>query len=144
MDTIKKKVIINAPIEKVFAFLVDPRKIPLVMPALIENKNIPKLPLKEGSKFNYVYQLYGVKLEGKWTVTKIKKPTEYWAVTDGGSWSEWKYTLSKKGKGTLINFTLNYKIPHSVLTKIKQGILNKMNEKEADHFFHNLKTVLEM
>src|SRR3989344_3649201 len=97
---IDKKLQINVPIDRVYQFLTDPSKIPLVLPGLIENKNIPKLPLKVGSKFNYKYQMYGTIVEGSWIVTEINSPETYKAKTDGDVPSKWGYKLVKKGKGT--------------------------------------------
>ena len=141
---VKRQVEIKAPIEKVFELLTNPAKIPLVMPGLIENKNIPKLPLKKGDKFKYTYQMFGVMLEGIWTVTEIKSPSIYKAATNGDIPSKWAYELvSKKGK-TLVKFQTTYQLPKSVLSQVKATALKSMNEKEADHFMHNLKTALEM
>lgn len=141
---IDKKLQINAPIDRLFQFLTDPSKIPLVLPGLIENKNIPKLPLKMGSKFNYKYQMYGTILEGLWTVTEINSPDTYKAKTDGDAASAWSYKLIKKGSGTLVDIRIEYEVPKSVLSKIKVNIIKSINEKEVDHYLHNLKTVLEM
>ena len=142
--TIDKKIQINASIDKVFEFLTDPAKIPLVLPGLIENTNIPKLPLKVGSKFNYKYQMYGAILEGTWTVTEIKSPDSYKAKTDGDAASNWSYKLSKKGAGTSVGIKIEYEVPKSVLSKVKVNIIKSINEKAVDQYLHNLKTVLEM
>ena len=141
---LKREVEVNAPIEKVFEVITNPAKIPLVMPGLIENTNIPKLPLKKGDKFKYKYQMFGVILTGTWTVDKIEFPSAYEATTDGDIPSKWKYKLiSKKGK-TLLEFEVKYEIPKSVIAQVKGAAIKSMNEKETDHYMHNLQTVLEM
>ena len=63
---------INVPREDVFDFLVQPQQIPLVLPGLIENTDVPELPLKVGDRFTYHYQVSGVMLEGTWTVTELE------------------------------------------------------------------------
>jgi carbon monoxide dehydrogenase subunit G len=143
-NDVTHEVQINMPMEKVFAFLTNPTKIPLVLPGLIENSSIPKLPLKNGSKFNYKYRMFGVILTGTWKVTEITSPNTYSAKTDGDVKSQWHYILSKKGKGTLVNIHIQYDTPKSVLSKVKAGVVHSMNEKEIDHFAHNLKTVMEL
>ena len=141
---LKREVEINAPIEKVFELLTNPAKIPLVMPGLMENTNIPKLPLKKGDKFKYKYEMFGVILTGTWIVDKIESPSVYEATTDGDIPSKWKYKLiSKKGK-TLLEFEAKYEIPKNVLAQVKGAAIKSMNEKETDHYMHNLQTVLEM
>lgn len=135
---------IDAPIEQVFDFLVAPDKIPLVMPGLIENRDIPPLPLRVGSQFTYKYQLYGVMFEGTWTVTALEAPTVYEARTTGGADSEWKYRLSEQDGKTNVSLTVNYETPRSLLEKFKSNIAEAMNQKEAETYMHNLKLLLEL
>src|SRR5687768_15859062 len=96
---------IDVPREEVFDFLVQPEKIPLVLPGLIENTDIPELPLKVGDTFTYHYQIAGVVLEGTWTVTELERPSVYHARTTGGGDSTWRYKLADKGKGTHVELT---------------------------------------
>ncbi|MBI4038947.1 SRPBCC family protein [Candidatus Daviesbacteria bacterium] len=49
-EKIHTEIDIDAPVSKVFEFLTDPNNIPLILPGLKENYDIPELPIKEGSK----------------------------------------------------------------------------------------------
>ena len=135
---------IGVPAQQVFDFLVSPDKIPLVMPSLIENYNIPPLPLEQGSEFSYKYQLYGVVLEGSWIVTAIEPPTRYEARTTGAAESEWRYRLTERNGSTHIVLTVQYETPQSVLQQVKSSIVEAMNQREAETYIQNLKMVLEM
>ena len=135
---------IEAPPQRVFDFLTDPAKIPLVMPSLIENTNIPPLPLKENSSFHWKYQMFGVVLEGEWTVTKIESPRRYAAHTAGDTTSDWDYSLSEAGDGTSVSLVVSYETPKSVLGAVGLAVIQKINQKELDTYLTNLKTVLEM
>ena len=141
---ISKEVEIKSSIEKIFEFLTNPAKIPLVLPGLVQNINIPKLPLVKGSKFNYKYQMFGFVFEGVWTVTQIKPPTVYHAATTGGIPSKWEYKLSKSKNKTFVKLKIEYETPKTVLDHLKQSIVQRMNDKECDLYLHNLKTVCEM
>jgi len=141
---LKREVEIDAPIKKVFELITNPAKIPLIMPGLIENTSIPKLPLKKGDKFKYKYQMFGVILMGNWTVDKIESPGTYEATTDGDITSHWKYKLIDKNGKTLVQFKVKYELPQNVLAQVKSAVIQNMNEKESDLYMHNLKTVLEM
>jgi uncharacterized protein YndB with AHSA1/START domain len=136
--------VIAAPRIRVFDFLVNPNKIPLVLPGLVENTEIPPLPLKKGSKFRYKYQMYGVMLEGHWTVTDMDAPSRYDAVTDGDIESNWKYRLSEQNGSTKLEMVVTYQTPQTLAGRIKGDVLVRINEQEAEHYFKNLKTVLEM
>ncbi|MGH9456944.1 MAG: SRPBCC family protein [Thermoanaerobaculia bacterium] len=135
---------IDRPPETVFDFLVSPAKIPLVLPGLIENTEIPELPLRPGSRFHYKYQMYGVMLEGSWICKTVEQPSRYEAETDGDVPSLWTYGLTGDGKSTRVSLVCTYQTPASVLAKIKADVMLRINQKEAEAYFQNLKTVLEL
>lgn len=141
--TIHLETRINARPKHVYDFLVNPHKIPLVMPGLIENTDVPSLPLKEGHSFTFRYLMYGVMLEGRWTVTKLDDSRRYEARTTGVA-STWTYELSPRGDETHLSLTVEAEPPQSLLQKAQVGILRKISESAGDAYFRNLKTVLEL
>ncbi len=146
MEKIKvvKTLEINASPEKIFNFVTDPSKIPSILPGLIENSNVPALPLTAGAEFDYKYQMYGMMLDGKWIVDEIQAPSLYKAHTTGGSESWWTQEISGDENKSTVTLTIEYKMPEGILGKIKAEALTSINEKEAEHMLHNLKTILEM
>jgi carbon monoxide dehydrogenase subunit G len=146
MDKIKivKSAEINAPAQKIFDFITDPSKIPAILPGLTENSNVPPLPLKAGSTFNYKYQMYGVELDGQWIVDEVRSPSYYKSHTTGGSDSTWIEEITPDGDASKVTLTIEYEMPQGVLAKIKGDALASINEKAADEMLHNLKTILEM
>lgn len=130
--------------EAVFDFLVSPAKIPLVLPGLIENTGIPELPLRPGSSFHYKYQMYGVMLEGTWVCKAVDRPRLYEAETDGDVPSRWTYELTGKGDSTRVSLVCTYETPASVAAKIKGDVMVRLNQKEAEAFFQNMKAVIEL
>lgn len=146
MEKIKvvKTLEINASPEKIFNYVTDPSKIPSILPGLIENSNVPELPLKAGSQFDYKYQMYGVMLNGQWIVDEIEFPKLYKAHTTGGGESWWTQEISGHGDNSTVTLTVEYLMPEGVLSKIKTNALMSINDKEADHMLHNVKTILEM
>ena len=141
---VRTQIDIQAPRQKVWSFLVDPHKIPLVLPGLVENVDIPPLPLKEGHTFRYRYLMYGVMLEGQWKVTKLNAPSQYEAKTDGDAVSHWRYDLTENGGRTHVDMNVTYTTPGTVAGKIKGEVLAKINQSEAEAYLKNLKAVLEM
>jgi carbon monoxide dehydrogenase subunit G len=140
---IQPQTTINVPREEVFDFLVTPERIPLVLPGLIENTDIPELPLKVGDTFTYHYQVSGVMLEGTWTITELDRPSTYAARTTGGGDSEWRYELADKDGGTQVKLTVTYDPPGSVIQSIQVGVLEKIVEKDSETYMQNLKMLLE-
>ena len=141
---VRYQIDIKAPRQKVWDFLVDPHKIPLVLPGLVENVDIPPLPLKEGHTFTYRYVMYGVMMEGQWKVTKLNAFSHYEAETDGDAVSHWRYNLTEDGGRTSVAMDVTYKTPATLAGKVKGDVLAKINQQEAEAYMKNLKTVLEM
>src|SRR5437870_10407528 len=134
---------INVPRQDVFDFLVQPHQIPLVLPGLIENTDVPELPLKVGDRFTYHYQVSGVMLEGTWTVTELERPSTYAARTTGGGDSEWRYELTDRGGGTQVDLVVTYDPPQSVMQKIQVSALERIVQRDGETYMQNLKTLLE-
>jgi len=143
-EKVQMSIDISAPVQRIFDYVTDPNKIPSILPGLVENSNVPELPLKVGSVFNYKYQMFGVMLDGVWSVSEISSPSLYKAHTTGGVESDWTYEISGEGDNSKVSLTVEYVMPQGLVSKIKASALAKINEKEADHLLHNLKTILEM
>lgn len=135
---------IDTPREKVFEFLVNPYQIPLILPGLIENTDIPQLPLKVGDAFTYRYQVVGVEFTGKWIVTELDEPAHYGARTEGGGDTRWRYELTDRDGGTHVSLTVDYEPPKSVVDKVSTAVFQRINQKDGESLMDNLKTILEL
>jgi carbon monoxide dehydrogenase subunit G len=144
MEKLRLELEINASAEKVFDFLTDPHNIPLVLPGLIENTNIPELPLGAGSQFNYTYQMFGVVLRGDVVIDAIERPSAYHFHTTGEAASTWKQHITPRDGKALFQLEVEYEPPRSWLEKVKLGVMRRFSDKEAEQYLHNLKTVLEL
>ena len=142
-NVISKHIAIAASKEKVFNFITNPHKIPLVMPSVIRNEDIPDLPMKVGDKFTYVFQMFGINLTGNWHVTRIDPNDVYEARTDGGAESQWKYTLHEENGVTELYLDISYETPHNVLETIKATVIENINTRETETFLENLKVTIE-
>jgi len=135
---------ISVPPEKVFNFLTDPKNIPLVLPGLIENYNIPELPIRVGSKFNFKYQALGIVQEGEIVINKVESNSAYDFTSKGSIESKWLQRMTAKNEGTHFALDVEYDPPKSWLDKIKLEVVKKMNQGDAEKYAQNLKTLLEM
>ena len=141
--TIRQSIQIVAQIEEVFTFLVDPNKISLIMPGLIENCNIPSTPLQAGSYFDYTFKMYNTVLKGKWNVVALEFPTHYESVTDGDEQSRWIYNLSMESGSTIVDMVLEYKIPAAITAQVDPDIIKHINLGYVKLFLGNLKDSVE-
>ena len=135
---------INVPQENVFDFLTDPKNIPLVLPGLVENYNIPELPIKKGSTFNFRYQILGVLLDGKTIIDEIERSSIYNFTTEGEVDSKWLQNMTTKNGGTHFTLDAEYTPPRSWLDKAKLTMIQEINRRDAEKYTKNLKELLEM
>jgi carbon monoxide dehydrogenase subunit G len=143
-ESLHHEIDIDVSPEKVFDFLTDPHNVPLVVPGLIENTDIPPLPLQRGSRFMYRYQMLGVVLEGAVTIEQIERPAVYDFTTSGGGESTWKQRILPRNGGTRFTLEIAYNPPHSWLEKVRLEVVRQMNQTEAEQYLKHLKTLLEM
>jgi carbon monoxide dehydrogenase subunit G len=135
---------ISAPPEDVFDKLSDPVWVTAVMPGLIENRNVSRIPVQAGDAFDYTYEVFGVILHGKWHVDVADRPRLYKAHTDGDGVSEWEYQLRPDGQATTLEITVRYDMPRGVIGKAKAEFLKSINQKAAEHYLYNIKQYFEL
>ena len=135
---------VSASPQEVFDKLSDPIWVTAVMPGLIENTNIHRVPVQEGDSFDYAYQVFGVILHGIWHVDVADRPNTYKAHTDGEGSSSWEYQLNGDDNTTTIRMTIHYDMPDGVIGKAKTVFLKKLNHLEAEHYMHNIKQYFEL
>lgn len=135
---------IDAPAQKVFDFLTDPNNIPLVLPGLKENYDIPELPIKEGAKFKYKYELFNSVMEGEVVIDKVDAPNEYNFTSSGMGESKWTQKLTDQDGKTHFSLDIEYNTPKSWLESTGQALTEKTNQENAEKYLQNLKNALEL
>lgn len=142
MAEIKRSISINAPVEKVFAHIEDPVNFPEVWPSMVEVKDVEELPTG-GRKFNWVYKMLGIHLEGTSETTEYVANQRIVTKGTGGVASTFVWEFLPEGEGTKLNVSIEYIVPVPVLGKLAEGLIVKLNEREADTLMANLKDRLE-
>jgi uncharacterized membrane protein len=144
MQTITRDVLVKAPLEKVFNFLVDPHNLSDIWPSIVEVKSVKKAKNNDGFKFNWDYKMAGVDFEGKCeTIEHI--PQERIAIkSTKGLDSTITWTLNPAGQNTQVTLKFEYQIPASVLKQMEEEAVVRENEREVDTLLQNLKNGLEL
>lgn len=142
MVRIERNILINAPVEKVFAYHSDPRNSPEYWPSFIEVKDIETLP-NGGKKYNWIYKMAGIRLNGSTTTTEFEENKLLAVKSEGGVESKFSYTYQTEGDGTRFSLVVEYTVPVPVLGKLAESFILKMNEREADTVMANIKDLLE-
>jgi carbon monoxide dehydrogenase subunit G len=141
MAKIQKSIIINAPPEKVFAYLEDPMNVPEWLPGMIEARNITGSGV--GQRFEWTYKMLGIQFKGETEVTEVIQNQRSVEKSKAGIESIWVYTYEPHEGGTKLSMDIDYKVPVPVLGKLAEKLVLKTNEREAELALENIKTIVE-
>ena len=141
MAKIQRSIIINAPPEKVFAYLQDPMNVPEWLPGMIEVRNITGSDV--GQRYEWTYKMLGIHFNGESEVTEIIQNERFVLKSKAGIESIWVYTYEPHEGGTKLSLDLDYKVPVPVLGKLAEKLVLKTNEREAELAMENIKTIVE-
>ena len=141
MARVERSIVIEAPVEKVFAYVEDPMNQLEYLPSIVEVKDVTGQGV--GAHYRWAYKMTGLRFEGESTMTEYT-PNERMVVEGkGGIASTWTWIFTPEEGGTKVNLTVEYTIPVPVLGKLGEALILKQNKREADTAMANLKAKLE-
>lgn len=142
MAKIHKSIKINVPVEKVYAFMDDPKHLPEVWPSMVEVKNVTPAA-NGGANFGWTYKMAGVHFEGASETTEhdLNKHTQTKSVKGIQSTFDWDYKA--ENGGTQLELDVEYNVPTPLIGKLAETFIAKQNEHEAEIMLANLKDRLE-
>jgi len=141
MPKVERSIIINAPVEKVFAYIEDPMNQLEWLPSLMEVKDVTGQGV--GTHFRWTYKMAGLRFEGESTLTEHVPHERLVAQSKGGIVSTFTWTFEPHDGGTKLNLVVEYTVPVPVLGKLAEALVLKQNEREADLAMANIKARLE-
>jgi uncharacterized membrane protein len=141
--TLVKSIIINAPVEKVFAYMEEPTNMPEIWPSMVEVRNVKNLGGGRKS-YDWTYKMAGMKLDGSSEDLELVPNQRVVTVGKGGIESKFTWTNTKVQGGTEVTTQVEYKVPVPVLGKLAENLIIKQNDREADTLLANLKAMMEM
>ncbi len=142
--TIVRDIRVNAPVERVFDFLVDPNNLPEIWPNVIEVKNVKKSKDNEGFNFNWAYKMSGLPFEGKCETIEYIPHERLVVKTNKGLDSTITWRFQPLGRETNMTLRFEYQVPSPLLKRIKEDIVIQENEHEVEALLQNLKSRLEL
>lgn len=142
MATITRSININAPVEKVFAYLDEPANNPEWMVSLVGVSNVTGSGV--GQRYNWEYKMIGIPFQGESTVTEQVRNERAVVESKGGIPSTFTFTFRPLEAGTKLDLEVEYTVPVPVLGKMAEKLVLKRNEREADLWMENIKERLEV
>lgn len=144
MPTLTQDITIDAPVEKVFAYLSDPKRSPTFVPGLNRISNLSDPEPKTGRQWEWEFNWFGLILSGKSECTAYEPSSLYQFQTKGGAASTWTYRCDPDDGKTRVTLEVDYEPPQSVVAQVAAGnMLERMNRNRATEALANLQALLE-
>jgi len=143
MAKVQKNILIHAATDKVFAFMNDPRNLPVIWPSMVEVKNAV-LNSIGGYDFEWVYKMAGMHFNGASKTTEYTLNKRIITESTKGIESRFVWDYKAEGSYTKLSVEIEYKIPIPLIGKLAEAVIVKQNEHEADNMLKNLKDRMEI
>jgi uncharacterized membrane protein len=144
MKTIIRDVRVEAPLDIVFDFLVDPHNLPEIWPNIVEVKNVKKAKNNAGFNFSWAYRMADIQLEGKCESIEYAPYESLVTKSSKGLDSTITWRFNSAGQSTHVTLKFEYQPPASVLKQMDEEVLTEENEREVETVLQNLKNRLEL
>ena len=142
MAKLQKSILIDAPVEKVFAYMSDPNNMPEIWPSMVEVKDVQPAPAG-GYNFGWVYKMAGVRFDGASETTEEIPNQRTVTKSTKGIESHFVWTYEPENGGTKLTVDIEYKVPVPLLGKLAESFIIKQNDHESDTLLSNLKARME-
>lgn len=145
MPTVTHSTEIAAPIGKVFSYVADhPERATAFIPGLNRISNVSTPEAGVGQTWDYEFNWFGLVISGNSRCTKLERTSVYQFQTVTGNRSTWTYRFTPDGKGTRLDFEVEYEVPEGQLARLAtEGKLERMNKERAAEVLSNLKGLIE-
>jgi uncharacterized membrane protein len=142
MLRIEKSIVINRPVEEVFAFVAPGENWSLWATELVEAKKTSEGPLDVGTTYTHVAQMLGRRIENGYEVTEYE-PNKKVSMksTSGPIPAEPSLTFESVEGGTKLDLTVEAEI--AGFFKLAEPVVARMMGRQQDANFANLKDLLE-
>ena len=144
MAKIIKKIVINAPAEKVFGFVTSPDNWTRYVTSLTDVRDISSMKVEAGTIFKWTYRMLGINFHGRGHVTENVKNKRFGLKMEGSMPIIETYIFTPVDGGTELSVEIQYEMPGKIMGTIaNKGLIEKINKKEADAVLGKIKLFCE-
>jgi len=142
MAKFENSIVINRPVEEVFAFLSNQENNPKWQSGSLENKKTSDGPIGVGTTYHSVSQALGRRIEGELQVTEYEPNRKYSGKSKSGSipFELWM-TFERVNGSTRIDFKAEVEI--GGFFKLAEPLVASMGKRQIEADFANLKDLME-
>lgn len=139
MPTLRKSIAIRAPVDRVFEYVGDPTNLVEIWPSLVAVRNVESHPT--GNSFDWDYKLLGLRVHGHTEPVEWVPNARLVTRSVTGIPNTFRWIYGARGDETEVTLEVEYELP--VLGRLAQGIMGRINEREAHILLANLKRRME-
>jgi uncharacterized membrane protein len=146
MSTVHVQIDIEAPVERVWALIMDPHRFGDWVTIHRSMENVSASPAKRGATMDQVIQIRGVTFHVHWTLVSVDAPNraEWEGVGPAHSRARILYELADRGAFTGFEYTNEFTVPGGRLGTVASRVfVGGVSEREAHKSLTRLKEVLE-
>jgi uncharacterized protein YndB with AHSA1/START domain len=147
MSIVQSKIHLDAPVERVWATVMDPHKLKDWVTIHRAIRDVSETPLRKGSTIDQVLHMRGVSFRVHWTVVDVTAPNvaEWEGTGPAHSRARIHYQLSSDGDGqTLFEYTNEFTVPGGRLGIVaSRFIVGGASERETSASLQRLKALVE-
>lgn len=145
MAEVHSSVLIQAPIESVWALATDPRRLGDWVTIHAAVRDYPQRAPSEGDTMEQTLQLHGAAITVRWRLVECDRPhlARWLGSGPGGSSAEISYLLSAVGPATRFEYHNAFTPPFGTLGAMAARTLTGVSLREAERSLQRLKALLE-
>jgi|SRR5579884_18902 len=147
MSTVRVKIDIEAPIERVWETVMDPHRLKDWVTIHRSVKDVSAEPLRKGATMDQILHMRGVSFRVHWTLVEMHEPThaEWEGKGPARSKARIRYELSSDGgHQTEFDYTNEFTPPGGRLGNVaSRVVVGAASEREANNSLARLKALLE-
>ncbi len=141
MSELKRDILVNAPIEDVFAYVNEPTKMAEWLPGLVEVRDV--VGTGEGQQFEWTYKMMGFLLRGQTVVVDFASNQCFTHQSVGTIAGTWIYEFESSDAGTRVTMDCEYEMPATVLRAVATHLAVRRNTRDIETALLNIKESLE-
>ena len=144
MPIVENSIVINAPVEKVFAIMDDPARLPEYFAGVVGVSDVRRTEERVGDSISVRYSVLGVHFDVKSTIEKWEENKVIVFHLESAFPGTATSTLDEKDDGVRATQTFDYTIGGGALGRALNAVpVERMNARNAQHTLDNLKTLCE-
>ena len=144
MPVVEASIVVNAPIDKVFALQDDPWKSSEYVPGVVHVGKVTYTDERLGDSATVVYSVLGLRFASKATVVEWVRNEKMVMKLEGGLEGTLRILFTTFQGATNVSWRISYSMRGGILGKAANALLvQRMNEKNIERSLENIKLICE-